>query len=1044
MLHRRSRLFVSAIRVLIFLSLSMIPAMSSRAQGGNPPLPDTIQHLRLDQPATSKLHPLLDLTAERAEVIVQLSHTPVVLATNQPDQAAIVHAEQEALLAQIQQSDPSYHLIGRTNLLLNALIVEMETRTLPMLAQDARVLTINPVVNFQLEEQVDLPLSPTTSQVPQTDHGGAGVHVAVLDSGIDYTHAALGGPGTPAAYQQAYADHTTRDGFFPTAKVVGGYDFVGETWPHGPLAPDPDPIDANGHGTHVADLIAGTNGVAPAAYLHAVKVCSALSQSCSGAAILLGMEYAVDPNGDGQTDDHVDIINMSFGTAYGEGYFDDLATAVERADMIGVLTVAAAGNNGDRPYIISSPAAAPSALAVAQTHGPNDRAFPFAITNPPSLVGLYANTATLDWAPITHDVSGAVVAAGRACDPATLPPNLTGQIALIERGDCSVSAKVAHVSAAGAIGVLVALSAPGDAMSFTNAGECPQPSDGTCAPALVITWNDANMIRSALSSTGVTISLAQANTIPLAGSVVGSSSRGPSSGEAFPPNRFNYQYGQLVKPEIAAPGNSISAVAGSGSATAPFGGTSSATPLVAGAAALLIAESWPITPPFEIKARLMNSAETAISLNPATAPGLLAPITRIGNGELRIDRALNSGAAVWEFLGSAASLSFGMINVTQEEVRIERMIEIKNYTDQPITYTIDSTFRYTDDAENGAVQLRPLIHEIKVPAYKSRYVRVELLIDGRKLRPWTLNSGAGGGTSSNLNQLEYDGYLTFSDPQNPAHDLHMAWHVLPRRSADVQVSTGSTDTDTTPFTLQNSGVGSADYQIFPLLGENPTAPEAGAQGSQDLNITPRYLGAASYPASGICSSNLLLQFGVQTWQPVTHANYPVAITIQLDTNRDGQADAVVYTSELDGNNNLAADGRNATYAGPINGPYSAIFFTQHGTNSGSFILTICGEQVGLSDADAGRLIALSATTRDNYYMIHQPNAVITATMALHNGRYSISTEAATPPLSQISLAANSSSSYLLRDQGEQGSSEQGMLLLNPSGGVGEALVVLRR
>ena len=71
--------------------------------------------------------------------------------------------------------------------------------------------------------------------------------------------------------------NTTLDGLFPTARVKGGYDFVGEAWPNGDEAPDPDPIDSpdsgtdlgvamgtdGGHGTHVADIIGGTKGMAP-------------------------------------------------------------------------------------------------------------------------------------------------------------------------------------------------------------------------------------------------------------------------------------------------------------------------------------------------------------------------------------------------------------------------------------------------------------------------------------------------------------------------------------------------------------------------------------------------------------------------------------------------------------------------------------------------------------------------------------------------------------------------------------------------------------
>ena len=69
---------------------------------------------------------------------------------------------------------------------------------------------------------------------------GTGVRVAVLNSGIDYTHYNLGGSGNVADFTNNNPT-IIEPGTFPTAKVVGGYDFVGEVWPGGALAPDPDP-----------------------------------------------------------------------------------------------------------------------------------------------------------------------------------------------------------------------------------------------------------------------------------------------------------------------------------------------------------------------------------------------------------------------------------------------------------------------------------------------------------------------------------------------------------------------------------------------------------------------------------------------------------------------------------------------------------------------------------------------------------------------------------------------------------------------------------
>jgi hypothetical protein len=192
----------------------------------------------------------------------------------------------------------------------------------------------------------------------------------------------------------------------------------------------------------------------------------------------------------------------------------------------------------------------------------------------------------------------------------------------------------------------------------------------------------------------------------------------------------------------------------------------------------------------------------------------------------------------------------------------------------------------------------------------------------------------------------------------------------------------------------------------------------------------------------LCSSGVVAQFGVQTWQQVTHANYPLEIDINVDTNRDGTADYVAYTSELNAATAFAGDGRNVVYAGPVGGPQKAIFFTQHGTNSGAFILTVCGEQIGLSSADAGKLVNVDAYTFDNYFT-GTSTSHIAATMGVLNERYAVADLAQTALFTTLSLPAGSLSSYRLHDAGAAGASptEQGLLLLNATGGDTEALVI---
>ena len=169
---------------------------------------------------------------------------------------------------------------------------------------------------------------------------GHGVVVAIVDTGIDYTHADLGGC------------------FGPSCRVKGGYDFSNN---------DTDPFDDMGHGTHVAGIVGASGastGVAPDVSFLVYKVLGS-GGSGSFSDVVAGIEAATDPDGDPTTDDAADIINMSLG---GGGNPDDpVSQAVDNATALGVAVVISAGNNGSGYQTIGSPGVARTAITVGAT-----------------------------------------------------------------------------------------------------------------------------------------------------------------------------------------------------------------------------------------------------------------------------------------------------------------------------------------------------------------------------------------------------------------------------------------------------------------------------------------------------------------------------------------------------------------------------------------------------------------------------------------------------------------------------------------------------
>jgi len=955
-------------------------ADSERGSAQNRALPTSLSSLQLSAPimlvtgqtSQAKLLGNLATATGSHQVIVRLSEMPLAaieVAASAVEarqaQMARLQGEQATLLQQAQSLDSHVKLLGNTYTLLNAVMIEIDGQALRALAANPAILSIAAISDYALDLAETVPYIGA-AVVQARGFTGAGVRVAILDSGIDYTHAHLGGSGDLTDFKNNHPN-IVEPGSFPTAKIVGGYDFVGPAWAGGAgvtnLIPDPDPLDAGpgrGHGTHVAAIIGGINGVAPGVELYALKVCSSISSTCSGVALLRAMEYAVDPNGDHNFDDAVDIINLSLGAAYGSPFDDDLSLAVENASKLGVLTVASAGNSGNKPYASGTPATTPAALAVAQTQTPSAFQPRMEIITPVEVFYSYAVVHqtwstpfdTLLEAPVQYgDGAGANL---NGCAPFA-PNSLHGKIVLLDRNACHMSLKLKNISEGGALAGLIGATVTGDASTSYDGGHRP-----ITVPGFFISLADANLIKQSVTS-GVQVRFDPAQNIALVGHMANSSARGPSLGD----NR--------IKPDIGAPGALLSALAGTGTQTSVFGGTSGAAPVVAGAAALVM-QANPTRSAAEIKAVLMNTAATQIMDRPAIFGGDLAPITRIGSGEVRVQAAIAAPAAAWETESGSGSLSFGFHDVTGHDINgqdpagtgnlytITRTVTLRNYGDRDIHYQIQNEFRFANDQEKGAVRL-VIPDGLTVAAHSDVQFPVRMEIDGRLLDTWRLNSGQLGADGDALTIFEYDGYLRLTEAGAPDNALHLAWHVLPRKAGDITLK----NVDHV-LRIRNRGVAETTVSSFLLLAASDNLPE-GTQGAQNPTPDFRYLGYATYrTAAGVCgpAESFVLAFAIHTWERQTHAIAPVSVEIRLDMNQDGAYEYKLLTRDFNFSN--IGDGRNMTWALDLkSGDTSTYFYTQHTTNSANTVMMVCAEQIGLTWADRFKPINLTAVANDTYY-----------------------------------------------------------------------------
>ena len=826
-----------------------------------------------------------------------------------------LESQQRTLEAALNQKTPGVRVIHRLQRVLNGFVILAEADQAAAVARLPGVARVRSMVPKKATNSSSVPFLGTPELWDATGLGltGEGQRIGIIDTGIDYLHTDFGGSGLAGDYG---ANHpgTLGDVLFPSLKVVGGFDFVGDAYDAGDPAhampmPDPDPMDCNGHGTHVAGTVAGFGvrgdgttydgaydptidfetlaigpGVAPEATLYALKVFGCQGETT---AVESALEWAVDPNGDGDFSDRLDVVNLSLTNPFGAGD-DPTAEAAERATAAGVAVVASAGNDGAQHFIVGSPATADSAVAVAASWDPDDTFLARAvrITLPTLIAGTHQAGGANFGPPLTEGITGLAAEAepADACSPLTNGPEITGKVALIDRSaDCTYVTQVRHAQLAGALAVVLMNNREGLEGVF---------NDGTggdiTIPPLLIRQAVGEAIRSQLPGT---VELTLTPTV-LEDQFAAFSSRGPRRGAET-----------ALKPDLAAPGVAITSAglgnAGTGGTGAMIlSGTSMASPHVAGAIALL-RQLRPDWTPAELKAVLMNTAGD-VYFDPEGTPPVLTP-AHMGAGRLRPTAAAeNEVTAVDAEYPARVSLSFGTVQATEDTVR-ERRLRFDNRTAAEVAYTLE--VRTLSDLPGATLEFvdGP---EIVVPAGSSAEKVLRLTVTRDDLRhdhDPTLEESTFGFARHWLS--EEAGHVIAqpvpTDGPGATLPLRTPFHVAVRPASatagPAALDLGSALVTSTELVLSGPGVDTGDPEPHGIRSRL-SAFELQLLGQGDPE-EPLALGVTTdLPAHPDGFAGAHLYFGLVAAEPWS-TPHTVRLEVSIDTDRDGAADFRLSNSD---------------------------------------------------------------------------------------------------------------------------------------------------
>ena len=897
------------------------------------------------------------------------TQSPAVLANKQAPinkqaevQAIKTQVQSQAQAAARQSSSQALYTVHNA---ARGVVLQGNAAQIRELAHRGDVERITPIIAKERQNASSVVDTKTVNTWTRENTGytGKDVTIAVVDSGVDYTHSDFGGPGTAEAYQKAkdMPDLPSADsGLIDRTKIAAGVDLVGDSYnasstnteqntPHpdnNPLDCRPDGFGSGGHGTHVAGTAAGYGvnqdgttfrgdyskltaeqlnqmkigpGAAPEAQLYSFRVFG-----CTGttAVVVQALDRTLDPNGDGDFSDRANIVNLSIGGEFSPPDDAD-AYAVESLNRQGVLAVVSAGNatdyygRGDTYSDSGQPANAVSALTVANSIGSSYAVDSMEIQAPANVAGKVPGDYTVSY---TYTGAKPEALTGTVVTPSE--SNKFGCEAFSAEDAAKIKDKWVFIEWANADGSLPC----GSKVRFDNVekagGKGVVLSSEEEKPALPIGGNESIPgFRVAKSASAKVREAAATGELKVRlGADLKESLRVPSNKKdqltASSARGYHGTYG-YTKPDVAAPGNNISSArVGTGTDGISYTGTSMSAPFAAGVAAQVLQANQSYGPT-QLKAAIMNSANHDVR----TADGNVYAVDRVGSGRIDAKAAAETKVLLYNADRPAqVSQTFGVLEyaVNEGKQTLTREMTVENFDSHTHTYNIS----YAGSTDMPGVEFS-LPSNITVNPGEKKNFTVTITIDPAAMEKTmdpamekTHNSVDPYGDGTELVPEQYRQFIASESGRilltEGAATLRAPIHAAPKPASAMKVEGSSVEIPAGEHqaNLKLTGTELNQRGYKSLLGafEHGASIERTSPVKLDVSSNAKanmqHVGAAStapaLKASGGNPNDGLLAFGISTWANWDVVSTENTFTVNIDTDGNNRADYMLVTDRAKG------------------------------------------------------------------------------------------------------------------------------------------------